>query len=226
MNVLDEDTKSLWMETFIPAAARFSGQARADVGVVGAGIAGLSVAYALAARGRSVIVLDRGRIGCGMTARTTAHLATALDHDYKELIRVRGEDFARLYYQSVAAAIDHAQAIPSAEGIDCDFRRLDGYWVLAPETLPSHWTRNSKAAESSESPSNFAAIGPQSITAVLRARFVFRGRLAFIRPNILPDWPKRCIGEFDVIYPAMGSKVRPSIRLRWARIIRRKADCH
>jgi len=138
MNALDEDTKSLWMETFIPAAARFSGQARADVGVVGAGIAGLSVAYELAARRRSVIVLDRGRIGSGMTARTTAHLATALDDDYKELIKVRGEDCARLYYQSVAAAIDRAQAIQSSEGIDCDFRRVDGYWVLAPETLPSH----------------------------------------------------------------------------------------
>lgn len=138
MNVLDEDTKSLWMETFIPAASRLSGQERANVGVVGAGIAGLSVAYELAARGRSVIVLDRGRIGSGMTARTTAHLATALDDDYKELIRVRGEDCARLYYQSVAAAIDRAQAIQSAEGIDCDYRRLDGYWVLAPETSPSH----------------------------------------------------------------------------------------
>lgn len=51
MNVLDEDTKSLWMETFISAASRFSGQERADVGVVGAGIAGLSVAYELAAAG-------------------------------------------------------------------------------------------------------------------------------------------------------------------------------
>lgn len=49
MNVLDEDTKSLWMETFISAASRFSGQER--VGVVGAGIAGLSVAYELAAAG-------------------------------------------------------------------------------------------------------------------------------------------------------------------------------
>lgn len=138
MNVLDEDTKSLWMETFIPAASRFSGQERADVGVVGAGIAGLSVAYELAARGRSVIVLDRGHIGSGMTARTTAHLATALDDDYKELIRVRGEDCARLYYQSVAAAIERAQSIQSAEEIDCDFRRVDGYWVLAPGTPPSH----------------------------------------------------------------------------------------
>ncbi|MBI5262318.1 MAG: FAD-dependent oxidoreductase [Bradyrhizobium sp.] len=137
MNVLDEHTKSLWMETPIPPTRRLSGLERADVAVVGAGIAGLSVAYELAVRGRSVVVLDRGQIGSGMTARTTAHLATALDDDYKELIRVRGEDCARLYYQSVAAAIDRAEAIQSAEAIDCDFRRVDGYWVLASETPSS-----------------------------------------------------------------------------------------
>jgi glycine/D-amino acid oxidase-like deaminating enzyme len=59
----------------------------------------------LVSRGRSVIVLDRGSIGSGMTARTTAHLATALDDYYKEFVSVRGEECARLYYQSVMAAI-------------------------------------------------------------------------------------------------------------------------
>src|SRR5439155_10706717 len=108
-----------------------------DVAVIGSGIAGLSVAYELASRGRSVVVLDRGRIGSGMTARTTAHLATALDDGYDELVRVRGSDCARHCYQSVAAAIDRAEAIQRAEGIDCNFRRVDGYWVLAPETPAS-----------------------------------------------------------------------------------------
>jgi glycine/D-amino acid oxidase-like deaminating enzyme len=111
---------------------------RADVVVVGSGIAGLSVAYELVARGRSVIVLDRGAIGSGMTARTTAHLASALDDGYKELIGVRGEDCARLSYQSVVAAIDRAEAIQTKERIDCDFRRIDGYWVQARDTPESH----------------------------------------------------------------------------------------
>ena len=120
MNVADEYTHSLWMDTPMPVTPTLSASDRADVVVVGAGIAGLSVAYELAARGRSVIVLDRGRIGGGITARTTAHLATALDDDYKGLIRVRSEDEARLFYRSVAEAIDRAEAIQSTEGIDCD----------------------------------------------------------------------------------------------------------
>ncbi|MFL6790093.1 MAG: FAD-dependent oxidoreductase [Bradyrhizobium sp.] len=138
MNVRDEHTRSLWMDTSVADVPALWRTERADVVVIGSGIAGLSVAYELASRGRSVVVLDRGSIGSGMTARTTAHLASALDDDYTELVRVRGQNCARLCYQSVAAAIDRAEAIQSTENIDCDFRRLDGYWVLAPDTPASH----------------------------------------------------------------------------------------
>lgn len=137
MNVRDEYTRSPWMDVSAVDAPALSAGIGIDVAVIGSGIAGLSVAYELASRGRSVVVLDRGRIGSGMTARTTAHLATALDDGYDELVRVRGADCARLYYQSVATAIDRAEAIQRAEHIDCDFRRVDGYWVLAPETPAS-----------------------------------------------------------------------------------------
>lgn len=137
MNAQDEHTRSLWMDIVMPQMPRLAAPERADVIVVGAGIAGLSVAYELAVRGRNVIVLDRGRIAGGMTARTTAHLATALDDDYKELIRARSAEVAELYYQSVVAAIDRAEAISSAEDIDCDFARVDGYWVQAPDTPAS-----------------------------------------------------------------------------------------
>ncbi|MGY4287707.1 glycine/D-amino acid oxidase-like deaminating enzyme [Bradyrhizobium sp. LM2.7] len=133
MNVRDEHTRSPWMDVLVADAPALPCTVATDVAVIGSGIAGLSVAYELASHGRSVVVLDRGRIGSGMTARTTAHLATALDDGYDELARVRGSDCARHYYQSVAAAIDRAEAIQHAERIDCNFRRLDGYWVLAPE---------------------------------------------------------------------------------------------
>jgi glycine/D-amino acid oxidase-like deaminating enzyme/nitrite reductase/ring-hydroxylating ferredoxin subunit len=134
MNVRDEHTQSLWMDIRVTEPRSLSGSERADVVVVGSGIAGLSVAYELVKRGRSVIVLDRGSIGSGMTARTTAHLATALDDYYKELVRVRGDECARLYYQSVMAAISRAEAIQDIEDFDCDFCRVDGFWVMAPDT--------------------------------------------------------------------------------------------
>jgi glycine/D-amino acid oxidase-like deaminating enzyme/nitrite reductase/ring-hydroxylating ferredoxin subunit len=114
--------------------------------VVGAGIAGLSIAYEFARAGRSVVVLDRGPIGGGMTARTTAHLASALDDYYHDLIGLRGLDEARQVYQAQASAIDRIEQISREEGIDCDFRRLDGYLFLGPGCDPSLLDREFEAA--------------------------------------------------------------------------------
>jgi glycine/D-amino acid oxidase-like deaminating enzyme/nitrite reductase/ring-hydroxylating ferredoxin subunit len=132
MNVLDEQTRSLWMDDKPFNAPSLSNLVTADVAVVGAGIAGLSCAYELAKLGRSVVVVDRGAIGGGMTLRTTAHLASACDDLYTEVEKMRGEKQARLLYQSLAASIDRMEEIQRGEKINCDFQRVDGYWVLAP----------------------------------------------------------------------------------------------
>ena len=107
MNVGDEHSISCWMEEG-PAldAQPLAADESCDVVVIGSGIAGLSTAYELARSGRDVVVIDRGRIGMGMTARTTAHLATELDDFYSELIRTRGEDEARLHHDSQVAAVN------------------------------------------------------------------------------------------------------------------------
>src|SRR3954471_4000839 len=65
---------SVWMATVpMPSPAPLGADTRADVCVVGAGIAGLTTAYLLAGEGRSVVVLDSGPVASGQTQRTTAH---------------------------------------------------------------------------------------------------------------------------------------------------------
>src|SRR4029450_5338132 len=147
MNVFDEQTRSPWMDVKIASALVLDRAERADVAVIGAGIAGLSVAYELLDRGQSVIVLDRGQIGSGMTARTPAPRATALDDNYSELIKSRGLDCARLFYQSLKASIDRIAAIQTAENIDCDFCRLDCYLILAPTTPAAAMDNELKACK-------------------------------------------------------------------------------
>ncbi|HEY0729717.1 MAG TPA: FAD-binding oxidoreductase, partial [Pyrinomonadaceae bacterium] len=68
-----------------PSQAQLKGNIRTDVCIVGAGIAGMTTAYLLAKEGRSVVVLDDGPIGGGMTGRTTAHLTNAFDDRYAEM---------------------------------------------------------------------------------------------------------------------------------------------
>lgn len=98
-----------------------------DVCVIGAGLAGVSVAYMLSREGKQVIVIDKDQPGDGETGRTTAHLASALDDRFFELEKLFGADGARLAAASHAAAIDRIESIAAEEGIDCDFRRLNGY---------------------------------------------------------------------------------------------------
>ncbi len=105
---------------------------RADVAVVGAGIAGITTAYLLALEGRQVVVLEDGAVGGGETGRTTAHLSNALDDRYHVLERLHGQEGARLAAASHAAAIDRIESIVGAEGIACDFQRLDGYLFATP----------------------------------------------------------------------------------------------
>ncbi|MBA2242694.1 MAG: FAD-binding oxidoreductase, partial [Chthoniobacterales bacterium] len=105
---------------------------RADLCVVGAGIAGLSVAYTLVREGRSVVVIDDGLIGRGMTGRTTAHIVNALDDRYYELEKLHGEEGARRAAESHTAAINFVEKVVQEEKVDCQFERLDGYLFKPP----------------------------------------------------------------------------------------------
>lgn len=126
-------TVSLWRATVDePSVAALKSDARANVCIVGAGIAGLTTAYLLGREGHSVIVLDDGPIGGGNTERTTAHLSNAIDDRYLEIERLHGEKGARLTAQSHTAAIDRIEKIVREEEIDCDFERLDGYLFTPP----------------------------------------------------------------------------------------------
>src|SRR5436305_9459587 len=105
-------TTSVWMATAdTPTEKPLDKDTTANVVVVGAGIAGLTVGYLLAQEGKAVMVLDDGPIGGGMTARTTAHLTNALDDRFYELERLFGESGSRLAAQSHTTAIDRVEKI-------------------------------------------------------------------------------------------------------------------
>jgi glycine/D-amino acid oxidase-like deaminating enzyme len=138
---------SVWAATTeVLRPPALAADARADVCVVGAGIAGLSAAYLLAAEGRSVVVLDKGPVGGGQTERTTAHLSNAIDDRYAEIERLHGEKGARLAAESHTAAINLIEATVASEEIDCEFERLDGYLVLPEGEDPDVLSREAKAA--------------------------------------------------------------------------------
>jgi glycine/D-amino acid oxidase-like deaminating enzyme/nitrite reductase/ring-hydroxylating ferredoxin subunit len=131
MNSEQERSRSLWMEVPALDVPALASDQNADILVIGAGIAGLSAAYELARLRRGVIVVDRGRVGRGMSARTSAHLAFEIDDFFHELIRSHGIEAARAWCQSQRDAVARIEAVCRDEAIDCDFKRVDGLLFAA-----------------------------------------------------------------------------------------------
>ena len=143
----EDGRRTPWMDVTAPDYASLGEDTVTDVCVVGAGIAGMTTAYALSREGKDVVVLDDGPVGGGMTRRTTAHLTNAIDDRYVTIERLHGRDGARLAADSHSAAIDRIESIVREEHIACDFERLDGYLVAAPETPADFLDRELAAAQ-------------------------------------------------------------------------------
>ncbi len=141
------DSKTLWTATTsVQTHSSLTGEASADVCVVGAGIAGISTAYTLTRAGLSVVVLDDGPVGGGVTRSTTAHLASAIDGGYVEIERLHGQSGARCAADSHSAAINYIATAVEREGIDCDFSRLDGFLFPGPDDREELLDREMAAA--------------------------------------------------------------------------------
>jgi glycine/D-amino acid oxidase-like deaminating enzyme len=126
---------SIWCATAAPfASPTLEQNARADVCVVGAGIAGLTTAYLLAREGKSVVVLEKDKIGGGETSHTSALLSNVMDAGYRKIESLHGKMGARLAAQSHSSAITRIDYTVAREAILCNFERVDGYMFRSPAT--------------------------------------------------------------------------------------------
>jgi len=116
-----------------------------------------STAYELSSKGMTVAVLDRGRIGMGMTARTTAHLSANNDDGYRTFIDKRGEKLTRDYYLSQRTAIERIENIQSSEAIACDYRRVDGFLFPGPHTSQKEIDEEYEATRKAGMPVEYVA---------------------------------------------------------------------
>lgn len=71
-----------------------------DIGIVGSGITGITLAYLLSKEGLSVTVIEANSLLSGTTGNTTAKITTQHGLIYDELIQHYGVDGAKLYYDA------------------------------------------------------------------------------------------------------------------------------
>ncbi|HET7410202.1 MAG TPA: FAD-binding oxidoreductase, partial [Paracoccaceae bacterium] len=126
-----EHARSWYAETAspVPDHAPLSGEARADICVIGGGYAGLSAALHLAEAGRRVVLLEAHRIGWGASGRNGGQLGVGPRADIRKYERMVGRDDARKVWDISIAANRLVREIIARHGIDCDL--ADGYLEAA-----------------------------------------------------------------------------------------------
>jgi glycine/D-amino acid oxidase-like deaminating enzyme/nitrite reductase/ring-hydroxylating ferredoxin subunit len=103
------------------------GDRRADVAIIGGGIAGLTAAWLLKQAGKRIVLLEAGRILERVTGGTTAKISALHGLHYAPMAAAFGEDAARLYGEANMQAIERIAEAVAGLGVDCGFERKAAY---------------------------------------------------------------------------------------------------
>lgn len=141
--------RTLWTET-APTSAhpRLEGEVRADVVVVGAGIAGLTAAWSLQKAGARVAVVEAAdEVACGESARTSAHLTAVQDTRFHDIASTFGTESARRVAVCGMDAIAFIEQTSRELGIDCGFARVPGFLFTEARRDRRQLDREARAAD-------------------------------------------------------------------------------
>ena len=127
------ETKPVWVHHMpydkYPQFPPLTKNIQTDVCIVGAGIAGISIAYELVNQGKRVTLIEARNVLSGESGRTAGHLSNALDDGYVKIEREHGLQGAQMAAESHTWALERIGEICKATGIDCEYHRLPGYEI-------------------------------------------------------------------------------------------------
>ncbi len=119
---------SPWIDSFParrrPDYPRLRGEHTADVVIVGGGLTGCATAYACAAAGSKLMLLEGGRIGQGSAGRSAGLLLADPGPSFRDVAQAHGLRAARAVFESWRRASLDAAALLRRLRVPC---ALDGY---------------------------------------------------------------------------------------------------
>jgi len=118
-----------WLETPPQPLPPLEGDARADAVVIGGGVAGLTAAQLLAARGLGVVVLERDTCGSGATGRSSGFMTPDSELQVEQLARRFGDRDGGMLWRAASSACEHVRETIEAERIDCDYLPCDSLYA-------------------------------------------------------------------------------------------------
>lgn len=111
------------------------GDSRADVVVLGGGIAGCSAALHLAKRGYRVTLLEARAVGYGASGRSGGQTIFGLAASQQALAAAVGRDDARRLFALSIEALDLTQSLIAEYAIDCDYHANHIHVAVKPRHL-------------------------------------------------------------------------------------------
>jgi gamma-glutamylputrescine oxidase len=119
------------------------GELRADVAVLGGGIAGCSAALHLAKRGFRVALLEARAVGYGASGRSGGQTIFGLAASQRSLAAKVGPRDARRLFDLSIEALDLTQSLIREYAIDCDYHANHVHVATKPRHLPelNEWAR-------------------------------------------------------------------------------------
>jgi gamma-glutamylputrescine oxidase len=111
------------------------GELRADVAVLGGGIAGCSAALHLANRGFRVALLEARGVGYGASGRSGGQTIFGLAATQRALAAKVGRDDARRLFDLSIEALDLTQSLIRDHAIDCDYHANHVHVATKPRQL-------------------------------------------------------------------------------------------
>lgn len=105
---------------------------RADVLIIGGGLAGLLCAERLTRAGVDCVLIEENRLMQGVSGRTTAKLTSQHGLIYSKLLNSLGEEKARAYWQANRDAVSVLKKM--AQQADCDFQMQSSFLYCTGET--------------------------------------------------------------------------------------------
>jgi glycine/D-amino acid oxidase-like deaminating enzyme/nitrite reductase/ring-hydroxylating ferredoxin subunit len=143
---------SYWLATTDSATtASLAEDLDVDVAVIGGGITGISAAWELQSRGRSVALLEAGRLAAATTGHTTAKLTSLHTAAYTRITATHGRDTARLYAESQQQALQRVRQTAGDLSIHCDLEQRSAYTYMSAESAQ----REAQAAFDAGLPAEF-----------------------------------------------------------------------
>jgi gamma-glutamylputrescine oxidase len=102
---------------------------KADVVVVGAGMAGLSAALRLSESARDIVLIDRNICGGSTTGKSAGFLTPDSELELSQILRRFGVEGARQLWDVPVKGIDLITSTVRTHGIECDLQRQDSLFL-------------------------------------------------------------------------------------------------